>query len=309
MHALITGGAGFIGSNLSKALLARGAKVDIVDNLSTGYEKNIPSGARFCRLDISDPDSLLKLPEKKYDAICHLAAQSSGIKSAEDPWYDLQANAGSTLLLSRWALRQGTPRFLHASSMVAYGSPASHCPDETTKDCPTSYYGVSKLASEHLLRLASLEGLSVTCFRMFSVYGPNQDLSNLRQGMASIFLAYILRNELIPVTGSLKRFRDFIYVDDVVNCWIKALEMPSTRKQVYNLGSGIATTVDELIKSLLIASGLPADYPVKELPGNPSDQFGLYADIKNTVEDLNWSPQTKLIEGLEKMIRWARSQQ
>lgn len=306
MRILVTGGAGFIGSHVARRLLDAGHTVIVVDNLSSGKLENIPKGAEYLNLDLSRPDFLPELPTD-INAVCHLAAQSAGAISAEKPYYDLQANAASTLLLSRWCLENGVRRFLYASSMAVYGNVNRSPVPEETPCLPMSYYGVSKLTSEHLLRLASEGGLSVTCFRIFTAYGPGQDLGNLKQGMVSIYLAYLLKGVPVPVTGSLDRFRDLIYIDDVVDAWQKAVEKPETPNQVYNLGSGRPTTVRELLAALKRAFELPSDYPVEERPGYPSDQFGLYADISKLEGDLGCKPRTQLIYGLRTMVTWAKS--
>ncbi len=307
MKVIVTGGAGFIGSHLVKRLLSLGHEVVVVDNFSSGNRGNVPLGIDCIEIDLSISDFPTKLPDGKCDAICHLAAQSAGALSAEKPLYDLQTNAMSTLLLSRWCIDQGISRFLYASSMVTYGNSDNSPVSEDELCVPRSYYGVSKLTSEHLLRLASVDGLNVTSLRMFSVYGPGQDLGNVQQGMVSIFLSYMLRGVEVPVTGSLERFRDFVYVEDVVDAWVSALNMSHTPRQSYNLGSGYGTSVRDLLSSLLVALNFSRDYPIRELEGNSSDQFGLYADISNANKDLGWQPKTNLDDGLKAMIDWARS--
>jgi len=303
MKIMVTGGAGFIGSHLAKRLLDVGHTVVVVDNLSTGRLVNIPEGAGFLKLDLTCPDFPSELPTD-INVVCHLAAQSAGAVSAERPYYDLQANAASTLLLSRWCLEKGVRRFVYASSMAVYGK-IDHSPVREETPCfPISYYGVTKLTAEHFLRMAEREGLKVTSFRIFTAYGPGQDLSNLRQGMVSIYLAYFLKGGAVPVTGSLDRFRDLIYIDDIVDAWQKAVEKPETSSQVYNLGSGRPTTVRELLASLKHALGLKPDYPVEELPGSPSDQFGLFADVSKLEGELECMARTKLVHGLRKMVAW-----
>jgi len=308
VKVIVTGGAGFIGSHLVKRLLSLGHEVVIIDNFSSGNRGNVPAGINCMEIDLSETDFITRLPDGNYDAVCHLAAQSAGALSAEKPLYDLQTNAISTLLLSRWCIDQGISRFLYASSMVAYGNSDKSPVSENELCIPRSYYGVSKLTSEHLLRLASADGLDVTSFRMFSVYGPGQDLGNVKQGMVSIFLSYMLRGVEVPVTGSLERFRDFVYVEDVVDAWVSALSMSHTPAQAYNVGSGYGTSVRDLLSSLINALNLSSDYPIRELEGNLSDQFGLYADISNTINDLGWNPQTSLDDGLQLMVDWARTQ-
>jgi UDP-glucose 4-epimerase len=307
MQILITGGAGFIGSQLAHRLLRDGHAITIVDNLSTGARGNVPAGATLIVGDVGQPEVIRALPDMKFDAVCHLAAQSSGPASADMPYYDLQANAASTLLLSRWCLDRRIPRFVYASSMAAYGQAPSSPVGEREPCVPRSYYGVSKLTSEHLLRLAAQEGLRCTSFRMFSVYGPGQNLGNLKQGMVSIYLAYLLKNQEVPVTGSLDRFRDHTYIDDVVDAWVRVVAMPSTPSPVYNLGSGRPTTVRVLLAALKEALGLPPDHPVRELAGSNADQFGLFADTRLTEEELGWRAHTPLAVGLKAMVAWART--
>lgn len=305
---LVTGGAGFIAAHLTRRLVEAGHHVVVIDNLSTGRRENVPAGAEFLELDLARPDFLTALPNLRFDAVCHLAAQSSGAVSAEKPLYDLQANAVSTLLLSRWCLQQGIPRFLYASSMAIYGNVDTWPVAETAPCQPLSYYGLSKLTSEHLLRLAALEGLSFTSFRMFNVYGPGQNLANLKQGMVSIFLAYILKNEPIPVKGSFERFRDFVYIDDVVDAWLRALHQPIASNKIYNIGSGQPTTVRQLLEVLITACDYTLEeYPVYEDTPTPGDQFGLCANISQLNADLAWSPTVPLSEGIAKMVAWAKN--
>jgi UDP-glucose 4-epimerase len=280
----------------------------VVDNLSTGKQENVPTGAEFLELDLARPDFLADLPDCRFDAVCHLAAQSSGAVSAEEPLYDMQANAISTLLLSRWCLQRGISRFLYASSMAIYGNVEVLPVDETAPCWPLSYYGVSKLTSEHMLRLAASERLSFTSFRMFSVYGPGQNLANLKQGIVSIYLAYVLNHEPIPVKGSFDRFRDLVYIDDVVDAWLAALDNPAAANRVYNVGSGRPTTVRELLDAIITACGYdPRTYPVYEAEPTPGDQFGMQADISRIQAELNWSPTVPLADGLNRMVTWAKS--
>ncbi|MDA1001595.1 MAG: NAD-dependent epimerase/dehydratase family protein, partial [bacterium] len=180
---------------------------------------------------------------------------------------------------------------------------------EDRHPAPVSFYGVSKAAAETCVRHFGLQGGDFTIFRMFNIYGPGQNLENLRQGMASIYLAYLLRGEPILVKGSLDRYRDFLYIDDVVNAWLAAWRSPRAAGKTYNLGSGEKTTVRSLLNAMLAADGKSQDeYPVVQAEGTPGDLIGNYADISAIRQDLEWSPGVDLQEGLKRMIEWARSQ-
>jgi len=306
---LITGGAGFIGSHLAKRLLSNGHAVTIIDNLVTGSKRNIPAGATFIKADLCNKNVLKKISSNEYDAVLHLAAQSSGELSNEQPEQDLRVNTLSTLQLLKWCKDCGIPRFMYASSMAVYGDSA-HSPVVESDMCqPLSFYGISKLSSEHYVQHFSNEGLKTTCFRMFSVYGPGQNLTNMKQGMVSIFLAYLLRGETVWVKGSGDRFRDFIFIDDVVDAWCSSLDCSSTYGKIYNLATGKKTLVRELVEKEIRNFGSDTDiYPVKYEGSTPADQFGLYADISQIREDLAWKPRVGIDNGLKQMIAWAKKE-
>lgn len=304
----MTGGAGFIGSNIARRLLADGHRVWVVDNLSTGNARNVPEGAEFVELDISEPRVADRLPNYPFEAVMHLAAQSSGQISHESPQLDVMTNLFGTLQLLDWARATGVRRFLHGSSMAVYGLTEESPIREDARFVPHSFYGINKLASEHYLTHFQSQGLSTTAFRMFNVYGPGQNLANMKQGMVSIYLAYLLAGDKLQVKGSVERFRDFIYIDDVVEAWVRALDAPTADGRVFNLASGRATLVRELIAGLMRAFGYDATtYPVEYLDPTPGDQFGIYADISRIRSELKWEPQVDLASGLQRTVSWARA--
>ena len=304
---LVTGGAGFIGSNIAGRLLDRGDEVVVFDNLSTGFAYNVPPGAHMVDANISQPEALELMPEGHFDAVLHLAAQSSGEISHENPGLDLSSNALGTLLLLDWCKRHGVPRFLHASSMAVYGLTDQVPVRESQALDPYSFYGISKLASEQYVRHYMRSGLATTIFRMFNTYGPVQNMANMKQGMVSIYLTFLIREQPILVKGSMDRFRDFIYIEDVVDAWLAALDNPDTHGRVYNLASGRKTLVRELIPDLIRAWGLdPEIYPIEHGEGTPGDQFGIYADINPITRDTGWQPRVHLPEGLKRMAQWAK---
>ena len=209
---LVTGAAGFIGAALASRLMKEGNQVVTIDNLSTGNISNIPDGVKFIEGDCGNQDVYSNIPNDPFDAIFHIAGQSSGEISFDDPIYDIRTNAESTLLLLKFALKNNCKRFIFASTMSVYGIKPER-PVKENEDChPESFYGIAKLASEHYLRVYEQFGIDTTSLRLFNVYGPGQNMDNLRQGMVSIFLAQMLKDKSIHVKGSADRFRDFIHV-------------------------------------------------------------------------------------------------
>jgi len=306
--ALVTGGAGFIGSHLCRRLLQEGWVVDVLDNLSTGFRGNIPEGAGFVFGDVSKDEFLNLLPRDDYDAIFHLAAQSSGEISFEDPSYDLKTNCHSTLLLLSWSLQHGIRRFIYTSSMSVYGDQDSQPVKEEFTPKPKSFYGVGKLASESYVNIYSHMGLETTSLRLFNVYGPGQNMENLKQGMVSIYMAYILKGQEIIVKGSPDRYRDFVYIDDVIECYMRCLAHPSAYGKTYNVGSGVKTTVRDLVRAELLAFGHDPDrYPIRYESNTPGDTFGIYADITKIRNEVGWTAETSLEAGLSRMSQWALS--
>ena len=305
--ALVTGGAGFIGSNLSHRLLASDWDVHIVDNLSTGFLKNVPEEATFCEVDLSEADCIERLPNEKFDAVFHLAAQSSGEISFDDPAYDLKTNCLSTVLLCDWCLKNGTQRFLYTSSMSIYGDQDIQPVKETATPKPKSFYGIGKLASEAYLQVYETMGLATTSLRLFNVYGPGQNLENMRQGMVSIYLSFLLRGQELVVKGPPERYRDIIYIDDVVDAYLACLDNPTTHGKSYNVGTGRKTTVGELVEAELAAFGhTRSSYPVRFADATPGDTFGIQADSSLLRTDTGWEPKIALSEGLARMVAWAQ---
>ena len=298
---LITGVAGFIGSHVARRFLAERYQVIGVDDLSGGKLENVPSGIDFIKGDLALAETIGKIPAG-CERILHLAGQSSGEISFDDPVADLQKNTISTLNLIRYGIANKAERIVYASSMSVYGAVPDEPISERHDPRPLSCYGVGKLAAEGYLRVYQ-DKLPFVALRMFNVYGPGQDLSNLRQGMVSIYLAQALNTGRIEVKGSTNRFRDFVYIDDVVEAWWRAASYPSARNQVMNLGTGCKTTVGELLEKVC------ANVPGSEFFVQGStlgDQTGIFADVGRLEEILGLNQFTKLDTGLLIFVTWAR---
>ena len=301
VSVLVTGVAGFIGSHLAKALVVHDYNVIGVDDLSSGAHENVPAGVEFIAANLASADALSSLPGT-VDVIAHLAGQSSGEKSFDDPVGDLNRNTVSTLNLLRYARESGARRIVTASSMSVYGDVADAPTTESTVARPKSCYGIGKLAAEQYLHVFRNE-VPYTAMRMFNVYGPGQNLDNLRQGMVSIYVAMALRTGVIEVRGGLDRFRDFVHVDDVVAAWVAALCEKEPLNDVVNVATGVRTSVRELLD--IIVEHVPGTQ-VREAAGTPGDQLGIYADISRARAALGWEPRIALRDGVAGFVEWAR---
>lgn len=297
---LITGVAGFIGSHVASRFLKEGFQVVGIDDLSGGKKENIPSGVEFIRGDLADK-ATMKLIPAGCTIILHLAGQSSGEISFDDPVADLEKNTVSTLNLIQYALENKSNRIVYASSMSVYGGVEDAAINESHTCKPLSCYGVGKYASEAYLRIYNNKLPSVI-MRMFNVYGPGQDMSNMRQGMVSVFMAQAVSTKKIEVKGSTERFRDFIFIDDVVEAWFRAATYDSALGQVINIGTGIKTTVGNLLER--ICSSVPGSsfYVQGSTPG---DQSGIFADNSKIKNCLKMEKFVSLDEGIKFFSDWA----
>ena len=303
MNILITGVAGFIGSQIARKFISEGFNVIGIDDLSSGKRENIPLEVNFFNIDLIDSYLLSKIPIK-CDLILHLAGQSSGEISYHEPIDDLNKNTISTLNLIKYGIKNKSKRFLYASSMSVYGD--FDCSKKGVSEQnylePKSCYGIGKLASEKYLNVYKKQ-LPFVSLRMFNVYGPGQDMENMKQGMVSIYLSQAIKYGSISVKGSLSRFRDFIFIDDVVEAWYRASFDKKAINQAINLGTGKKTNVSEIIEVIKYITKI-SKINVEE--GTPCDQLGIYSDNKKLSNILNFTPKVNLVEGLNIFYKWAK---
>ena len=300
-RVLITGVAGFAGSYVAARFLQEGYRVIGVDDLSGGNIENIPAGVDFIQGDLALTATIARIP-RDCRKILHLAGQSSGEVSFDDPVADLEKNTISTLNLIRYGIENHVERIVYASSMSVYGEVDDVPISESHHCCPLSCYGIGKHAAENYLRLHQ-DKLPSVSLRMFNVYGPGQDMNNLRQGMVSIYLAQALANGQIEVKGSIDRFRDFVYIDDVVEAWLRAATYSSALGHIFNLGTGVRTTVGGLLEHICALVPNSSFYVQGVTPG---DQSGIYADVSKLRERLDLDYFTPLNAGLRAFSDWAR---
>jgi len=310
-RVLVTGGAGFIGSNMADELLNRGYDVTIIDNESTGLKKNVPKAAKYIKGDVKNRKDVAKIFKDKIDVILHIAGCASTIKAFDSPEADLFTNVLGTLNIIEAALKHNVSRLLYASSMTSYGVPESLPVKETQATRPISYYGITKYASERYVLATGMRNdlktkLNTTAFRMFNVYGRRQSLTNPYQGVVSIFIGNIMRKEPITIYGDGKQSRDFVHIKDVCNAWIGAIENEKSFGEVFNLGSGIQVSINELVDvTLKSLNRSRKDYKVIYKDVRPGDQRHMRADISKAKKLLGWKPGLNFEKGMADVINWA----
>ncbi|MGH8896481.1 MAG: NAD-dependent epimerase/dehydratase family protein [Egibacteraceae bacterium] len=312
MRALVTGGAGFIGSHLVDRLLDDGHEVTVVDDFSTGKLANLePARLRFgdClqirALDITSEDLAGALAQARPDAVFHLAAQIDVRRSVADPVGDAMVNVVGTVRLLEACRRHGVGKVVFTTSGgCIYGEPdPSELPiDETYPGHPHSPYGASKRGvEEYLHTYASLYGLRWSSLALANVFGPRQDPSG-EAGVVSIFGGRLLRGEPVTIFGDGEQTRDFVYVGDVVTAFTLALERGDGLR--FNIGTGIATSVNALFRALSDVTGNSAAPQHRQ--ERPGELRHIALDARLAAAQLEWKPQTGLREGLEATVNWLR---
>ncbi|NOZ59386.1 MAG: NAD-dependent epimerase/dehydratase family protein [Euryarchaeota archaeon] len=297
MVALVTGGAGFIGSHLVEALLDRGYSVVVLDNLSTGRRENlagVDGRIAFHRESILAED--LKHVLRDVEVVFHLAAQVNVRRSVEEPAYDLKVNALGTLNLLEQA--RDAERFIYASSGGAvYGEPRYLPVDEEHPTEPISPYGASKLAGEKYVQLYGYNyGIRYAILRYANVYGERQDARG-EAGVIAIFLERLRRGEPLLVFGTGEQTRDYVYVSDVVGATLLALE----REGVFNIGTGIETSVNQLVEIISEVTGTTPE--VRHLPPRSGEVHRICLSTSRAEEELGFRARVRLREGIARVWR------
>jgi UDP-glucose 4-epimerase len=306
---VVTGGAGFIGSHLCDALVRRGDDVVALDDLSTGSRDNLGAEVELVEASVTEPNDVREVVSAGVDAVLHVAAQASIFKSFDHPERDLAVNVEGTLAVVEACIAAGVTRLVYASSMTVYGEPELVPTAEHVPCIPVSNYGVTKYAAERYAQIAGSRGdveLAVTSLRMFNVYGERQSLSNPYQGVLAIFLGNVLRGEPITIHSDGRQTRDFVYVGDVVDAWLRVLAEPRTAGSVFNVGSGRETTIRELADAVVAAAGHDT-WEFRSTPAQEGDIRRSAGDVSRLGEAVGWTPSTSLAEGMRRTLEHART--
>jgi len=306
---LITGGLGFIGSNLAHALISLGAKVTIYDACLSPYGwnwanvKDIKSDVEIITSDVRDYDTLARHVKGK-DVIFHLAAQVGREISMENPELDTDINCNGTINLCKANVKNGNAKIIYAGSRGQIGEPLYLPVDEQHPTNPTDVYGINKLAAEKYLMLyGKIFNFPVVSLRLNNVYGPRCQMQHGYYGILNWFIKNIMFDMPITVYGDGLQTRDYVYVDDVVNGFILAAQSPNTDNKIYFIGSGIETVFLEMVKGVIKAVGKGS---YKHIPFPPQRES---IDVRKFVvtyekfhQDTGWSPKIDLEKGIEMTV-------
>ena len=292
MRAIVTGGAGFIGSHVVDALVARGDEVHALDDLSTGKRENVGAGAVLHEADIRDPDSVFDLVRP--EAVFHLAAQASVGVSVERPELDAEVNVLGTVHVLEAARRHGAQIVFSSTGGAIYGECERPAREDDPRR-PLSPYGTSKLAGEEYLAAWNrLHGTRHVVLRFANVYGPRQDPHG-EAGVVAIFLSRVAKDERPVIFGDGGHVRDYVYVGDVAQAIVAALGRDGG---VFNIGTGRGSTVLELVEAMRAATGCPID------PEHAAERLGdlrrSILDATRAEQELGWRAQTSLEDGLRR---------
>lgn len=303
MKVLVTGGAGFIGSQTVDRLVLEGHEVVVVDNLSTGKRRNINRAARFYKIDIQNRRLERVFRNERPSVVMHLAAQMDVRKSVEDPILDAQVNVLGTLNLLQQAVKYGARKVIFSSSGGAiYGEQEVFPASETHVTQPLSPYGLSKFCGEQYLSYYQrVGGIQVVNLRYANVYGPRQDPYG-EAGVVAIFIQKLLNGEQAIINGNGRQTRDFVFVDDVVEANLSV--MGQQIEGTYNVGTGKETSINDLFRILVEQIGSTC----KEIhgPAKQGEQARSVIDATKLRHELSWEPRVELPEGLKRTVSYFR---
>ena len=304
MRVLVTGGAGFIGSNLADAFLDQGHEVRILDDLSTGFAENVPAAAELVEGSISDRDVVVKAVDGM-ELIIHLAAHRAVLRSVEDPLATDTANTHGTLTVLKSALDAGVRRVVYASSSSVYGLNPPMPTPETALPRPLSPYGVTKLAGEHYVRVfAQLYGMETVSFRYFNVFGPRQRPDSAYAAVIPLFIEALRDGSQPVVHGDGGQSRAFTFIDDVVAANMAAATAPASAcaGQVYNIANERSHSLLELLD--IVGRLLGVQPEPRHVEPRAGDIRSSRADVSAARAALGFEARVDFEEGLQRAVEW-----
>ena len=304
--ALVTGGAGFIGSHIASALSKQGARVRVIDDLSTGSEENlreIGGDIDFIKASITDTSALARALEN-VELIFHEAAIPSVPRSVENPAETHEASVNGTFSVLLAAKEKKVRRVVYAASSSAYGDQPESPKHEGMRPDPLSPYAVAKLVGEYYCQAFTRSyGLETVCLRYFNVFGPRQDPSSQYSGVISRFIRALELGEKPVIYGDGEQSRDFTYIANVVEANLRAAESSAAVGKVINIANGVSVTINELLDSLKRLTSRP-EVAAEYAPARTGDVLHSLADLTLAQSALGYDPRIGLEEGLRRTLDW-----
>jgi UDP-glucose 4-epimerase len=298
IRALVTGGAGFIGSHLVDRLVAMGCEVRVIDNLSIGRKSNIESHLSnpkfsFIEADVADYEQI----EKHFsdvDWVFHLAARADIVPSIVDPLVYHRANVDGTMNVLMAARKHQVKRFIYSASSSCYGIPEKYPTPETAENRPQYPYALTKMVGEeYVMHWAQVYKLPAISLRFFNVFGPRARTSGTYGAVFGVFLAQLVNDKPLTVVGDGKQTRDFTYVTDIVDAIVTAVKSDITG-QIFNVGSGGTYSINELVKLL-------GAKEIEYIPKRPGEPDATFADVSKINQALGWKASVSFSEGVNKL--------
>jgi len=305
-HLLVTGGAGFIGSHVADALLRRGHRVTILDDLSGGFPDNVPPGARFVQGTITDPHAVdLLFAESKFDCVYHLGAYAAEGLSHFIKRFNYQNNVIGSVNLINASINTGVTGFIFTSSIAVYGASPQLPMTEETPAHPEDPYGIAKYAVEQELHASrAMFGLDFMIFRPHNVYGTRQNIADRYRNVVGIFMNQILQGRPMTIFGDGRQTRAFSHIDDVAPVMADALDIPAAWNQVFNIGADRPYTLNELAQGVARAMGVQPD--ITYVPAR-SEVLHAHSSHQKLRDVFGARPHTSLDDGLKTMAAWVRA--
>ena len=299
MNILVTGGAGFIGSNVSDAFINEGHHVIILDNFSSGKQENVNPKAKVYRMDIQDPSVENIFRDEKIEVMCHHAAQMDVRRSVADPKFDASVNVLGFINLMEYGRHYGLKKVIFSSTGGAIYGEQDHFPaDELHPLRPLSPYGITKLTTEkYLFFYKESYGIDHVILRYANIYGPRQNPHG-EAGVVAIFTERMLKGEQPAINGDGKQTRDYVFVGDVVQANLFGLKYSGSN--IFNIGTGIETDVNQLFQHVKKLTGSKCEE--KHLPAKAGEQMRSVISSKKITEMLGWKPTVTLEEGLKRTV-------
>lgn len=304
-NSLVTGGAGFIGSHVAEQLVRLGHRVVVLDDLSGGFEENLPAGATFIKGSVLDHGLIDRLfAEHKFDYVYHLAAYAAEGLSHFIKRFNYNNNLIGSVNLINSAVNFGVKRFVFTSSIAVYGAGQTPMTEDMVP-LPEDSYGIAKLAVEQELKAShEMFGLDYVIFRPHNVYGERQNIGDRYRNVVGIFMNQLLKGEPMTVFGDGEQQRAFTHINDIAPFIAKAADLPAACNQVFNIGADVPFTVNYLSKVISEAMGLP--HQVRHLP--PRNEVTLaFSDHQKAERVFGNHPKMSLDEGIRSMAGWVKA--